>query len=206
MTPSARLAAFLWLVASCGGSTPSAHEPGVTYDTSLPETQEAATEGDAPEISRSQGTPGGVVVLWPRIVRSRRDAAEGADDREVARRLQAKLAALVRDNMPGVPVDIRPEPERVCPRSGCLATSVGVLLTRSGKGCTATALVARQGSSPSRLIPWAGAVKLKESLAAFREPPEQQVQVVDHARCESIVQDASSRDQEVVEAIRRSMP
>jgi hypothetical protein len=205
------------LLAACGGAVvaDAPHSPtGVNanmarpneYNSSLPDEQAPASDGDAPEISRSQGTAGGVVLLWPRIVGSASQPADDEQTLKIARAMQARMASLIRDKLPGVPVDVRPKPERVCPRSGCIGASVGILLTRSGKhGCTATALVARQGPSESRLVPWAGGVKLKAETSAFREPPESQVRVVDHAKCESLAEDAAARDADVVAAIKGAL-
>ncbi|MBI5534277.1 MAG: hypothetical protein HY898_16250 [Deltaproteobacteria bacterium] len=195
----------LCVVASWGCSGAGARSPaGDSYDTSLPAFQDPASTNDAPEISRSQGTPGGVVVLWPRVVLPRKgEMPDEASTRQLAGRLQAKLASMLRDKFPGVPVDVRPEPERVCPRAGCVAASVGILFTRSGKGgCTATVLASRQGDSPARLVPWAGGVKLKDETVPFREAPELRVRVMDHAACESLIEEAGKRDPEVEEAIR----
>jgi hypothetical protein len=131
------------------------------------------------------------------------DVPDEASTRQLAGRLQGKLASLLRDKFPGLPLDIRPEPERVCPRAGCVGASVGILFTRSGKnGCTATLLASQQGDSPARLVPWAGRVKLKAETVPFREAPESHIRVMDHAACESLIDEASKRDREVEEAIR----
>jgi hypothetical protein len=47
-----------------------------------------------------------------------------------------------------------------------------------------------------------GVVKQKAESSAFREPPESQVRVVDRARCESLAEEAASRDADVVAALR----
>src|SRR5690242_7723512 len=94
----------------------------------------AAHALDAPEISRSTGTAGGVVVLWPRIVGDKGGPLEG-DTRQIAARIQRRLQSIVGRALPGRSVDVRPEPERVCPRAGCQAIAVGAVLSRSGGGC-----------------------------------------------------------------------
>jgi len=196
------------LLSACAGTVPEpTHIPtGVNLDTRLPDDQTPAGDNDAPEISRSQGTAGGVVLLWPRIVGSAKEPADDDLTQRIAQTLQARLASVIRDKMPGVAVDVRPKPERVCPRSGCIGASVGILLTRSGKhGCTATALVASQGPSASRLVPWAGGIKLKAETSAFREPPESQVRVIDHAKCESLAEETAAWDADVIAAIRGAL-
>jgi hypothetical protein len=164
---------------------------------------------DAPEISRSVGEPGGVVVLWPRIIsqsagdRSLQRAAPLDDEtRALAAALQERLRALAEEAFPGRPVDVRPEPERVCPLRGCEAMTLGVVLARRDDGCAAVALIAPAGQSPSRLFPWAAAVRLGREEVAFREPPESHVTVTDFARCDSLLDALGARDQALVTAIR----
>ncbi len=200
-------ASALCLLAGCGGAGNSVNTGGVQYDTSLPEAAEPGQERDAPEISRGVGVPGGVVVLWPRIVQPRSGSTSpDAATHAAAAQLQKRIAGLVAREFPGVPVDMRPEPERVCPRSGCAGASVGVLLSRSGRGgCVALALVSGSGTSPARLIPWAGMVRLDNATVPFREPPESQVHVKDNVDCDKIEVAALAHDAEVVAAIRTAL-
>src|SRR5258706_8826239 len=139
----------------------------------------AHTSGDAPEISRSTGASGGIIVLWPRIVGDKGGAAE-ADTRQIAARLQRRLQTMVARALPGRPVDVRPEPERVCPRSGCSAIAVGAVLSRSGGGCAVAALISDPGTSAARIVPWAGRVSLRHPTVPFRQPPEQEMSVEDY--------------------------
>lgn len=137
---------------------------------------------NAPEISRSTGVRGGVVVLWPRVIpRSERESS-----RAVARAIQAKLVALVGDAVPGRPVDVRPEPERVCPRQGCKAMSAGALLIRKENKCVVLGLVSRWGKAPFTMIPWIGKVTLAKEVVPFREPPESEVTIVDWVPCDQV--------------------
>jgi hypothetical protein len=188
-----------WLTFGCSPSEP----PPPDYPQGavpLPEKSPApATEptaegssADAPEISRSVGVPSGVVVLWPRIVLTRQGPAKADEPtRELARNLQARVADLVRAAVPGKNVDVRPEPERVCPRSGCTAASVGILLAKAGDGCAAVALVSAPGTSPMKLVPWLGAARLTSETVPFRAQAEEAVRVTDFSKCAGL---ASEKD------------
>jgi len=159
-------------------------------------------EADAPEISRSVGAEGGIVLLWPRIVGERsRGAQPDAETRALAGRLQARLGELVGRALPNRPVDVRPEPERVCPRGGCKGASVGVLLARAGSGgCAAVALVSGPGPTAARLVPWIGRIELTANVVPFRAPPESAIEVQDYVRCAKLLDDRS-RDADVEKAI-----
>jgi hypothetical protein len=164
--------------------------------------EEASDVWDAPEVSRSVGVTGGIVVFWPRVIPS---SASGASH-DLARQLQDRLRAMVAEAVPGRPIDVRPEPERVCPQAGCEAATVGVLLARRSGGCVAVALVSPPGTSPSRLLPWVGQVDLTQSSVPFREPPESYVTVTDFARCEDLLDHLASgapRIEEAIEAAAR---
>jgi hypothetical protein len=160
--------------------------------------QTHATVGDAPEISRSAGVEGGVVVLWPRIV----PKSEKEKTRKVAAVVQKQLEVLVRKFLPGRPVDVRPEPERTCRKAGCLAVSVGALLARKGKGCAVVALVSRPGKSAARLVSWVGKVKLKTDFAPFREPPESYLSITDFAVCDEVTSQLSRQAEPVTRVLR----
>lgn len=135
--------------------------------------------GDAPEISRSLGEKGGVVLLWPRVVpRSATDAL-----RPVAAEVQARLRRIVARALPGRPIDQRPEPERACPRAGCDAMTVWAVVTGKPEGCAVVLLTANPGSSPTWIKPWGGRVELRNLSVPFRDPPESQVIVRDFADC-----------------------
>jgi hypothetical protein len=158
--------------------------------------------GDAPEISRSVGVASGVVVLWPRIVLTRQGLGKPDDaTRELARSLQARMADLVRSAAPGKNVDVRPEPERVCPRSGCTAASIGVLFAKAGDGCAAVALVSSPGQSPAKLVPWLGAARLTTDTVPFRQQAEEAVRVTDFSRCSAIAGE-KDHDADVQNAIK----
>jgi hypothetical protein len=162
---------------------------------------QAPQSGDAPEISRSVGAPGGVLIFWPRIV----PGAQAKQTRSLALALQGRLKALVEETLPGRKLEVRPEPERVCPRAGCQATTVGVLIARRGEGCVVVAMVSRPGKSPARLIPWVGKVSLKKEWVPFREHPESHLSIKDFARCDQILAGLDQNRKNVSAAIRAAM-
>ena len=108
----------------------------------------------------------------------------------------------------GQPIDVRPEPERVCPRAGCSAMTVGVLLTRNQNGCVALALVSGPGAAPAKLVAWGGGIRLQNDTVPFREPPETMVTVTDYLTCDGFLDEESLRlnESEIVRAMRAVHP
>jgi len=143
---------------------------------------QGANPQDAPEISRSVGEEGGVVVFWPRIV----PRSDKAEIKALAGAVQRQLVAAV--EQAGVTaVDVRPEPERVCPKAGCAGMTVGAIVVNAkGGGCTVLGLVAPAGQGETHIVPWHGLVKLKAETVPFREPPESQVTVRDNVPCKDL--------------------
>jgi hypothetical protein len=189
------------LLTACGGSASPAKsaegEPApVAASSGTPAS--SPVSGDAPEISRGAGVPGGVVLLWPRVPGGTPDP----ESRQIAARIQKRLSVIIARALPGWPVDVRPEPERVCPRSGCHAISVGAVLLRSGNGCAAAALVSGPGTVPARIVPWAGNVQMGASSVPFRQPPEKEIAVTDFQSCNAIDGDLSQHEADVEAAIR----
>lgn len=162
-----------------------------------------ASSVDAPEISRSVGVRGGVVVLWPRIAPRSDDPAV----RAIASAVQQRLRAVAERALPGRAIDVRPEPERVCPRQGCAAMTVGASLFHTPRGgCTVVALVSGAGMSPQRLLQWVGNVTLRESIVPYREPPEGRMVAEDMARCADVANLFAAREEDIVRAIREAAP
>lgn len=163
------------------------------------------SDKNAPEISRSGGEKGGYVILWPRVFP--KDDPELLD---IAAKMQKRLEALVRQAAPDAPIDVRPEPERVCPRQGCDAVALGMVITKKEGGCAAAALVAKSGQSPSDIIPWVGKITVT-SPAPFREPAESYMKVHEFGTCAK-VEDALTtnapvgEDPAVVDAIKAAKP
>src|SRR5207247_816261 len=124
------------------------------------------------------------------------------DNREIAGRIQKRLASIVARALPGRSVDVRPEPERACPRVGCSAIAVGAVLSRSGNGCAVAALVSAPGASPFRIVPWAGKMRLRNPSVPFRQPPEQEISVEDYQSCGEVDGDLAAHESEVLAAIR----
>ncbi len=143
-------------------------------------------------------------MLWPRIVLARGEKKPDAETVAIARKIQQKLAAVARQSLAGAPVDVRPEPQRVCTQTGCVGVSVGALLAKVGKGCAVVALVSRPGQSPQRLVAWAGRVTLKAAEVPFRSHPEGSVGFPDFASCSSLIEQLATNDGPVVEAIREA--
>jgi hypothetical protein len=152
---------------------------------------------DAPEISRSVGVPGGVLLFWPRII----PRSETVSSRPYATMIQKRLAALVGETLAKKPMDIRPEPERVCPRSGCRCMTVGALLLRSKSNCVVLGLFSRPGKAATTLVPWVGDVELKTNVVGFREPPESQVTIIDWTACADVEAELDNAKEKLTAAI-----
>jgi hypothetical protein len=182
--------------------------PSTKPEPAEPETETADPEGgprtaganDAPEISRSLGAKGGVLVFWPRII----PATEDPTMRELAGKLQKRVSDVAGKAASGKPVDVRPEPERVCPQDGCDAMTVGALLVHKEGGCTVLALVSAPGEAPMKLVPWAGVMKLKADSVPFREPPENQLTVRDAVPCAELIDRLAEHEADVAAAISQT--
>ncbi len=161
-----------------------------------------AGKSDGPHISRSVGEEGGVVVFWPRVIPKTEDAAITS----LARDLQKELAGTVKATFTGKAVDVRPEPERVCPRDGCAAMTVGLLLTHIKGGCAVMALVSGPGKAPQKVVPWAGLVQLKRDEVPFREPPESDVTIKDAVPCADVMKALEEKKADVVAAMKKAAP
>ncbi len=166
--------------------------PAVTPQPSAPATLEER------HVSQSAGTPGGVTLLWPRIIP--RDIVD--ENRDLAAALQQRMKGIVEKHLPGRAIDFRPEPERVCPKTGCAGVSVGLLLSRQGQGCLVLALISRPGVSPTRIVPWVGKVQLRADTVGFREWPESQITVADYIPCNSLLTTMDSQEANVAAALQ----
>jgi hypothetical protein len=138
-----------------------------------------------------------VVVLWPRI-----PGSKDPDSRQIAARIQKRLATIVQRALPGWPVDVRPEPERVCRRSGCAGLAVGAVLSKEGNGCAVTATVSAAGASPARLVAWSGGITLRNQMAPFRQPAEMEISVTDYGSCGAVDGDLGAHEADVESAIK----
>jgi hypothetical protein len=154
----------------------------------------------SPEISRSRGEPGGIVLLWPRVIpRSENERLRG-----VASALQVRLATMLGELFPGRSIDIRPEPERVCMKTGCKASSVGVLIAVRDEHCVAVAIASAPGLSEQQLMPWVGRVTTALRVP-FREPPESSLKIHEFVACEDLVEIALEREDLVREALMKAV-
>jgi hypothetical protein len=149
-------------------------------------------------VSRSGGEPGGLVIFWPRVI-------PRSDDPEVsalAGQVQNKLVELAREAFPERSIDVRPEPERVCPRGGCPAATFGVLLVHKDTKCAAVALMSAGETATNDLAVWAGDVRLKLERVAFREYPEDHVGISGYVPCDELVESMTAKDEDIVGALR----
>jgi len=156
----------------------------------------------APEISHSKGAAGGIVLLWPRII----PASAAADAKPLAAQIQQRLGALAQRALPGRPLDVRPDPERVCPRGGCDGMPVNVVFSRNGNACLVVAVIGNPGETPQRLVPWAGVITLRNDTVPFRDPPESQITVKDYIPCDQVLKVMTDNESFVEAAIRAMAP
>ncbi|MEM6925688.1 MAG: hypothetical protein AAF602_02070 [Myxococcota bacterium] len=155
----------------------------------------AIAGGDGPEISRSRGSSRGLVVLWPRLVPETDDPVL----RDLADRMKNRLYAAAAEVVPYRRVDVRPEPERVCPRDGCRAPAVSVMIGHQEGGCVVVGLLQPPGPTPPVAWSVSGEVELIEPLA-FRTPPENAVVVREFTPC--AYAEAGFEAEKVVAALR----
>lgn len=189
-----------------GGTTPPPTPPPNLNATAAPAPQPTAPPPAAPgpesaeerHVSKSAGVAGGVTLLWPRIIP--REIVD--ENRDLAAALQQRMKTIIEKHLPGRPIDYRPEPERVCPKTGCAGVSVGLLLSRSGQGCLVLALISRPGASPTRIVPWVGKVTLRADTVGFREWPESQITVADYIPCNSLLTTMDAQEAAVGEALK----
>ena len=140
-------------------------------------------------------------MLWPRVVPRAKDP--GTTD--MASFVQQRLRQLSERAVNGAPIDIRPEPERVCPKpDGCVGAAVGALVMREHNGCAVVAVISAPGQSSQRLVPWVGTVRLKAQSVAFREPPESAVMVDDWVPCDKVTDSLKNAEADVVSAIKQA--
>lgn len=162
----------------------------------------AADGGDAPEISRSRGPRDGVVVMWPRVVPGSEDPQLDQLTAELRQHLVQIAGQVASDD---VRVDVRPAPERACPRKGCRAATVGAVLAHEGGGCAVVGLVTRPGTGGTVLVPWAGDVDLGPGVQTFREPPESLLTVQDFVPCDQLSAALPDGHEAVLGALREAL-
>ncbi|HVY48499.1 MAG TPA: hypothetical protein VHB21_21570, partial [Minicystis sp.] len=137
-----------------------------------------------PDVSRSRGHKGGMVVLWPRVsVATGGDASKAHD---AARDAELRLEALAHRAGGARAVDRRPEPEARCPKDGCEATSVSAVVFARPDGCAAVAMIAGPKKSPAHLLKWAGDVELTSDIVPLGAGPEPLVKVKTAVPCEKL--------------------
>lgn len=188
-----------------GGTTDPNNPGGVPGTSTTPGPNPGVVAGgpnDArflgPEISHSKGQPGGIVVLYPRII----PGTIAEENAALAAQIQAKVKAVAEKALPGKAIDVRPKPERVCPKAGCDAMSINVLFTKQSNSCMTVALINAPGTSPIKLIPWGGLVELKSDTIQFRDMPENFVKIKDYVPCDQLITQMASQDSFIEAAIR----
>jgi hypothetical protein len=154
----------------------------------------------APEISHSKGVSGGIVVLYPRII----PTTIAAENAALASQIQAKMRAVAEKALPGRPIDVRPSPERVCPKTGCDGVSINVLFSRSSTACVTVAIINAPGVSPTKMIPWGGSVEFKTGTDTiqFRDMPENFIKIKDFQPCDQLTTIMADQDQFIEAALR----
>lgn len=145
------------------------------------------SDGDAPEISRATGEPGGIVVMWPRMI-----PKDDPEVHDMAGKLQQKLKDLAKATFPDAPIDVRPEPERVCSKSGCDGVALGAVITKRERGCAVIVVVGARGPTPLEMAPWLGVIKIKAE-PPFREPPENYITIQEYGDCGKLADALSGR-------------
>lgn len=183
-----------------GSATPSRSGESMNTDSSRGTSATDSEMADAPEISRSGGKLGEVLIFWPRIIPASDDPAMHA----IAVDLQQRMREMVARNLPDRKIDVRPEPERVCPQSGCEAMTVGVLLLHDEQGCAAVALISRANGGNVVMIPWVGDVTLQAGSISPRTHPEDSITVTDFAPCGSVLTRLSEHEADVTTALLRA--
>src|SRR5258708_39334558 len=123
----------LLVLQACGGAStaepksPDPNPPAATAhaapSATTPTTMATPSSTDAPEISRSVGVDGGVVVLWPRIPGSAKDP----DARQVAAKIEVRLAGIGARALPRPRMDAPPGPGRLRRPVGVAAISRGAV-------------------------------------------------------------------------------
>jgi hypothetical protein len=127
--------------------------------------------------------------------------------KDLAQRLQQRVRDLAAQAAPGRAIDVRPEPERSCPRpNGCDAPTVSVLFLAEGGACAALVVVSKPGASTQQIVPWIGQVRIKRDNVPFREPTESAVTVDDFASCTNMSESFGEHEAEIVAAIKTVLP
>jgi hypothetical protein len=196
-------------VAGCpSGETPPPKEdfgnPGkgddpIAIGTAAPEDLSSAP----PDVSRSVGHKGGVVVLWPHLVPPSDDPAAKA----IAAKVQQHLADLAHRAAGARDVDVRPAPETRCgPKVGCEATSVSAVIVMKGTTCAVAALIAGPKKAPAHLLPWSGKADFTKDIVPFGEPADPLVKVKDFVPCDALLDKKQNEEAAIARYITGLLP
>jgi hypothetical protein len=80
-----------------------------------------------------------------------------------------------------------------------------VLLARAGAGCAVLALVSSPGTSPSRILPWHGVVRLDANQVGFREHAERIVHVTDYGSCAKLPDALAENEAQIEQAVKGAL-
>jgi hypothetical protein len=177
---------------------PTKGEP-VAAGTALPEDLSSSP----PEVSRSLGHKGSVIVLWPRLVPASTDPTTNA----VASRVQERLADLSKRAAGPRAIDVRPSPETVCAaKNGCDALTVSAVIVVQGTNCAVAALIGGPNKGPSHLLPWSGKVEFTKDTVSFGESPDALVKVKEGVPCDSLLAKRENEEATIARFIFKQMP
>ncbi|MBW2460928.1 MAG: hypothetical protein JRH11_04730 [Deltaproteobacteria bacterium] len=187
------------LLAACGSGDLQSDEP--LPDSRDPSYAQSFDGHVDPRVSSSAGEEGGVVVLWPRVVTS-----AGASAVFEASEVQAALRSIAERVFEGAPIDVRPDPQRTCPQSGCAGVAIGAVVLKSSSACAVVATVSRPGPTDAHLVAWVAEVELQNHHVPFREPPESHIRVVDFLPCAELATSLAANEPAVEELLRQTAP
>jgi hypothetical protein len=161
-----------------------------------------------PEVSRSLGHKGSLIVLWPRVINAAGPSDAGPPpDNGAAEKVQQRLAELAHRAAGARAIDVRPAPETTCaPKNGCDATSIGAVLVVKGADCAVAAVMAGPNKSAAHLLPWSGKVEFAKDSIAFGESPEPAVKVKEFVPCESLLVKKENEEATLARYIAGLMP
>ena len=90
----------------------------------------------------------------------------------------------------------------MCPRGGCNAPSLGVLLVTQDGSCATVAIIGRPRDGNLTLIPWTGSLDVTDRNVPFREPPESHVVLHDRTACADLASELGAHEADVEAALR----
>jgi hypothetical protein len=157
---------------------------------------------DPPNIARSKGHRGGLIVLWPRVV----PASAAAANHEVVAKVQERLVLLAKRVAGARHIDMRPEPETTCPPDGCDASSISALVYAGDGACALVALIGGPKKAPVNVMQWVGREDIASPTAGFGDAPESLVKVKQFVGCDELLKGHDNEDSALARAIVVALP